>query len=120
VLHGTVTDTVVPYAAVDEVTMGRTLNVFVGAKRHVCVGIGRSMRDRTPPDRRAGIDYHDVVLDRVTSLVTVARAQPVSGPDPGQADRTTTPVGGVSRYVALPEVVALVGTGLAFAVSLLL
>lgn len=141
VLHGTVSDTVVPYAAVNQVTMGQTLNVWVGQKRYVCVGIGRSVgaearqrvRSRgsgdllgmnraarafdTPeaaPSRSAGTQYHAFVLNRITDLVVAARKQ---ADHPG-AD--LLPRAEVSRHVAVLELTALVVTGAAFVLSFLL
>ncbi len=42
-MHGSLRDTYVPYVSIDEVSMGQTLNVWVGRRRYVCVGIGKSM-----------------------------------------------------------------------------
>jgi hypothetical protein len=134
-LHGTVSDVVVPYLAVDEVTMGQTLNVWSGGRRYVCVGIGKPVgfdtRQRMRAQRAGGLlggdrvsqitgsdlpvdrspTYQSFVLSRIGDLVAAARQQPR---DPSAA------VPPVRRTYAVPEVAALVLTGAAFVVSLLL
>ena len=42
-MQGSIRDTHVPYVLIDEVAMAQTLNVWVGRKRYVCVGIGKSI-----------------------------------------------------------------------------
>jgi hypothetical protein len=133
-MHGTVSDTRIPYVLVDEVSMAQTLNVWVGRKRYVCVGIGRSvgfeMRQRVRSqsgntlfgsraytftgrpeiggtERRTS--YQSFVLDRITDLVAAAKRRP----PPEHAPQVT------HRY-AVPEVAGLVVTGLLFVASLLL
>jgi hypothetical protein len=141
-LHGPVRDTFVPYLAINQVSMGQMLNVYVGRKRFVCVGIGRSigyeMRQRvrsaqgqggggalggnrsyqfagraeTTEVRETGQTYAGFVLDRINELVAAARA--------GQeADGGHEAVPPVHRRFAVPEVVALVVLGAAFLASLL-
>jgi hypothetical protein len=141
VLHGSISDTVVPYVAINQVTMGQTLNIWVGRKRYVCIGLGRAvgaearqrMRARgsgdmlglgraaralgdPEPVADAAAAYHVFVLDRITELVRTARAR---------ADRADTggdgaPRAEVERRPAVPEIAALAVTGLAFLLSLLL
>ena len=138
-LHGPLRDTFVPYAAIDDVSMGQTLNVWAGGRRFVCVGIGRSigfeMRQRvrsrgqvgllwgnrssdvagpaeTGEIHDAGTTYATFVLDRINDLVAAARSE--SRRDGGQEPAQ------VRRQYAVPERVGLVATGVAFVVSLLL
>jgi hypothetical protein len=126
-LHGSVRDTYVPYTAISEVTLGQTLNVWVGRKRYVCVGIGRSvgleMRQRVRSHNAGGLmggnrsyqfagkaevtpqtttaaakqAYLTHVVDRITHLVQDARPERDRG---AQAP--------VRHRVAVPEVVGLV------------
>jgi hypothetical protein len=142
-LHGPVRDTVVPYLAINEVTMGQVLNVRVGTRRYVCVGIGRSVgyemrhrvrsqgqgqgaggiggnrsyqfagREQTSEFRDSSKSYATFVLDRINHLVAAAHAEgDRAGEEPALRE--------VSRRYAVPELVALVVTGVAFLVSLLL
>lgn len=139
-LHGSVRDVDIPYLLVNQVSMGQTLNVWVGRRRYVCVGIGRSIgtemrqRVRSRGDGAGGLGgnrsyefvgraettfvddagtrYDGFVLDRINDLVAAARAeQERTGSEPGLE---------VRRRVAVPEVVALTVTGVAFAASLLI
>ena len=137
-MQGSVRDTRIPYVLVDEVSMSQTLNVWVGRKRYVCVGIGKSvgyeMRQRvrsqsgntlfgsraytfTGRPEVGGTErknaYHVFVLDRITDLVAAAKR----GSDREQvADRTAE----VSYHYALLEIAGLVVTGLLFLASLVL
>ena len=134
-LHGPVSDVAVPYAAVEEVTMGQTLNVWAGGRRYVCVGIGKPLgfdsRQRMRAQRAGGLlggnrvsaitgsdlpretspTYQSFVLSRIGDLVATARQHP--------RDRSAA-VPGVRRTYAVPELAALGITGGAFLVSLLL
>jgi len=139
-LLGSLKDTFVPYLAISEVTMGQTLNVWVGRRRFVCVGIGRSigfeMRQRvrshgqgsqmggnrsyqfagraeTTPSHESGMTYQVFVLNRINDLVAAARNEQ----DRQGAD---VPVPEVQGRYALPEIVAVVLTGAAFVASLFL
>lgn len=138
-LHGPLTDTYVPYIAVNQVALGQTLNVYVGRKRYVCVGIGRAlgteMRQRvrsrgtgslfgphratdfalsgTSEVRDPAGAYASYVLDRVERLVASARIElDRSGGLPDEAFE-------VRRRPAVPEIVALVVTAGAFLATLL-
>lgn len=137
VIHGSIQDTAIPYVAIGEVTMGQTLSVVAAGRRFVCVGIGRSLgseaRQRVrahaqsgllgparvsqvtgaeaPASRHGSTSYPDFVLTRIQDLVAAARTRADRA---GNHDRTE-----VRRTYAVPELVALVVTGLAFAVSLL-
>jgi hypothetical protein len=138
VLHGSVSDITVPYVAINQVTMGQTLNIWVGRKRYVCVGLGRAvgaearqrMRARgsgdmlglgraaralgePTPVADAAAAYHVFVLDRITDLVTTARARADAADD-------GAPRAEVVRRPAVPEIAALAVTGLGFLLSLLL
>ena len=52
VLRNSVRDTHIPLHEVDEVAVRQSLQVFVGDQRHVCIGVGRSSRDRLKQLRR--------------------------------------------------------------------
>jgi hypothetical protein len=113
--------------------MGQTLNVWAQGRRYVCVGIGRSMgydvrqkyrgqrsggllgenraagfgaEDTTPS---AGPSYQSFVLSRIHDLVAAARK-----------DGSPSPEAAVRKAYAVPELAALILTGTAFVVSLLL
>ena len=122
-IHNSVRDVQIPYAAIDEVTVGRVLSVWVGDRRHVCTGIGRPLR-RVATSSRFGprgpqahepasvvpISYADVVRSRIESMAADARR----GAGDGTADARP-------RHVwAWPELIALTGTGAAFLLALLL
>jgi hypothetical protein len=137
VLHGMVSDVTVPYLAVQDVTMGQTLNVWAGGRRYVCVGIGRSVAFETrqkmrahgsggllganrvtrfggPPEAAARHDlpttYPTFVLQRIDDLVASARTQhrPKVGERPA-----------VRKQYVPPVLAALLGSAAAFALSLL-
>lgn len=133
-LQNSLRDALVPLAAIDEVSVRRMLNVWVGDQRYVCVGIGTPLRrmvkgktrgpssllgwDRledytesaTPlnPDQSA-MTYPEFVEIRLTGLVADAKGREGAA----QADRP-------HDLWAWPEIVALAGTGAAFVLSLLL
>lgn len=132
-LKNSLVDVLIPLRLVDEVSVTRTLNVWVGAKRHVCIGIGRSMRsmfkgskggaaallgagrmhsyaeeaNRPHPDQTA-MAYETFVVTRIEELV----AQAKSAPPPGTEER-------VRLLPAWPEIVALSVSTIAFVVSML-
>lgn len=131
VLKNSVRDAHVPLALVDEVAMGQTLNLWVGDERYVCIGIGQTIREdlrarrrkqdvtgggsrltqlslmaeRASTDERA-MSYQTFVVTRLEELVEKAKREPGAAP------------GAARHVVAWPEVAALVVTGLAFVVSL--
>jgi hypothetical protein len=136
-MHGSVSDTVVPYALIDRVSLGQTLNIWVRGKRHVCTGIGgsatRDMREQVRlrgqgglfavnrvtqiagagdevTAQRAAISYHDFVVTRISELVARAKARPAPEDGPPR----------VRRQWAWPELAALLVTGAAFVLSLVL
>lgn len=141
VLKNGVRDAVIPLVLVDEVSVRQTLNVWVGERRYICIGIGRSMRglvkerrnrgrsdsllgtgrwrqfaeraERAAPDQTA-MAYETFVVTRIEELVDRARRD--------AAGDFTARAGGqrkVEQPVAWPEVVALVVVGVGFLVSLL-
>ncbi len=134
VLKNSLVDTSVPLRLVDEVSARRTLNVWVGDRRYVCIGIGQPMRAMLKGERRntQGIGmrglqdyaesanrpaadqsakaYEDFVVTRIEELVE-------------QAKKTATGETGdlrVRRTYAWPEIVVLLLTGSAFVVTLFL
>lgn len=139
-LKGALRDTHVPYLLIDEVAMGQTLNVWAGDRRFVCIGIGKSLgtdirqrakkerqgsllgssrqhefserAEAAAPDQRA-MDYQTFVVTRIEELVDEARREQKRRPD------RAVP-GDVRQVYAVPELVALTVTGLAFVLSLLI
>lgn len=131
VLKNAVRDAHVPYAEIDEISIGQTLNLWVGDVRYICIGIGKSVREeiksrrrrettlgtsrmseltlmaeRASTDERA-MSYQTFVVTRLEELVDQAKREPADEPEPP------------ARYViAWPEVTALLVTGLAFTASL--
>lgn len=129
VLKNSLRDAHVPLAVVDEVSIGQTLNVWVGDRRYICIGIGQSFREdlrarrrkenvsggsrltqlslmaeRASTDERA-MSYQTFVVTRLEELVEQAKKEPGDHPH-------------APRYVvARPEVAVLAVTGLAFLVS---
>lgn len=133
VLKNALRDAHVPLAAVDEVALGQTLNLWVGDARYVCIGIGNSFREeirsrrrreqslgtsrltefslraeRANNDERA-TSYPNFVVTRLEELVEAAKREHAAG-ETGQP----------RHVVAWPEVAALAVTGLAFVASFLL
>lgn len=134
-IQNSVRDVVIPYTAIDDVTVGRVLSVWVGDDRHVCTGIGRPLRkvgqgrkrgmtsflglghadvpDEADGTQQDAVSYADFVQGRIASLVEDAKRR-VASADSGTTDARP-------RYVwAWPEVIGLVGSGAAFVLSLLL
>jgi hypothetical protein len=137
-LRGPLRDVEVPYLAVEEVTVTQMLNVWAGGRRYVCVGIGRpimsdvrqrarkerqsnqlgrgrlrefsEMAEAAQPDQTA-MSYQTFVVTRLEELVDRARRD-------ARRDGRTGEVPPVVSRPALPEIVAMTLTGLAFAVSL--
>ena len=139
-LMGSLRDSWVPYVAIDEVTMGQTLNVWVGDRRFMCIGIGKSLgadirkrakkqnqgsligksrlREFSDKAELAGLDqtamdYQTFVVTRIEELVDLAkREQRFAGVEPGPVE--------IRRPYAVPEIVALAVTAVAFVASLFL
>ncbi len=138
-LKGSLRDAHVPYVLIDEVALGQTLNIWVGERRFVCIGIGLSLgtdlrqrakkqrqgsmlgssrahqfsekADMAAPDQTA-MSYQTFVVTRIEELVEKARKE--------MARRGGTPDSvEVRRTYAVPEIVALAVTGVTFVVTLL-
>lgn len=126
VLKNAVRDAHVPLAAVDEVALGQTLNLWVGDERYVCIGIGNSFREeirsrrrreqslgtsrmtefalraeRANTDERA-TSYQNFVVTRLEELVDAAKREYAA--EAAEA----------RHVIAWPEVAALAVTGAAF------
>jgi hypothetical protein len=128
-------DVRVPWTAIDEVTVRQTLNVWVGERRFVCVGIGRSVRsivketrrkrgsgllgpsrwrefaeraERAAPDQTA-MHYETWVVTRIEELAEQARAEALRS---GAASS-----GSPRRTLAWPELAATAVLGVALLVS---
>lgn len=132
-LRNSVRDIEVPLASIDAVSVRQTLNVWVGDRRFVCIGIGESVRsmlkqgrksqssllgtgrwhqfsemaERAAPDQTA-MPYQAWVVSRIEELADQERRR-LAGV---AADDE------VRRLVAWPEVLAMVALALAFAASL--
>lgn len=133
VLKNAVRDAHVPLAAVDEVAMGQTLNLWVGERRFVCIGIGQSFREEVRARRRReqslgtsrmtefalraerannderATSYQNFVVTRLEELVDHAKRRHGDADLPEPAHR-----------LAWPWVAALAVSGLAFVASLFL
>ena len=133
-MQGSIRDTYVPYVLIDEVAMAQTLNVWVGRKRYVCVGIGKSI----------GYDMRQRVRSQGGNTLFGSRAYQFTGqgrggrhgaevqlpglrarPDhrPGGGEQGARPRGRqprVRQQYAVPEIAGLLVSGVAFALSLLL
>jgi len=132
-LKNSVRDVVIPLTLIDKVTARQTLNVWVGERRYVCIGIGTPIRsifknrkssaasplgmgrmrefsemaERAAPDQTA-MAYEAFVVTRIDELVETAKKKPA-----GVAGTAT------DHYVyAWPEIAALLITGVAFLVSM--
>ncbi len=137
VLKNSVRDAHVPLEGVDEISIGQTLNLWVGDQRYICIGIGNSVRaeikshrkreqtvgssrmseltlraERANNDERA-MSYQTFVQTRLEELVDAARRQR----DPKASAATVAEPG---YRIARLEVAALVVSALAFLASLLL
>jgi hypothetical protein len=137
-LKGSVRDARVPYVLIDEVTMAQTLNVWVGEQRFVCIGIGKSLgsdiRQRAKKERHGSLlgasrtrefsekaevaapdqtamSYHTFVVTRIEELVDHAKRELRRSGGSTEGEE-------VRRPYAVPEIVALAVTGLAFVASL--
>jgi hypothetical protein len=132
-LRNSVRDTEVPLALIDGVSVRQTLNVWVGDRRFVCIGIGSSVRsmlkqgrrsqssllgtgrwgqfaemaERAAPDQTA-MPYQAWVVSRIEELAEQERRR-LGG---------RSAEGEVRRLVAWPEVGAMVVLALTFAASL--
>ncbi len=130
VLKNSLRDTSIPLASIDEVSVRETLRVFAGDQRHVCIGIGRPIRDelrqrrkqrhdllgtsrwhefaelaeRAAPDQTA-MSYQTFVVTRIEELVEQAKKRPRTEPED------------VRRLWAWPELALLAVSGVAFVLT---
>ena len=134
-LKNSLVDVRIPLRLVQDIVVTRTLNVWAGGKRYVCIGIGKPLRslfqgsrasksaaaglfgagslhayaergDRVPADQTA-TGYETFVARRIQEQVDEARSTPASAPEK------------VRHLAAWPEIAALAVTASAFVVSLL-
>ncbi|MGZ4443085.1 MAG: hypothetical protein ACXVXC_07980 [Nocardioidaceae bacterium] len=135
VLKNTFRDTHVPLVLVDAAKVSQALVVYVGAKRYVCIGIGKPIRKELRRSRRStvfggsrvsslvdfgehaqaaagerNVTYETWVAQRIEELAGNARKELHGG----------TPTGEVRRTVAWPELAAALVTGVLFVVTLFL
>jgi len=132
-LRNAIRDTRVPLTAIDDVRVTQSLQVWTGERRHLCIGIGHSVRQQlkvkkrrraqllspsrwqafseaaemAAPDQTA-MSYATFVETRITELVEAARKEN-HGPDATAAD--------VRRSWAWPELAALAVAGAALLVT---
>jgi hypothetical protein len=139
-LKGALQDALLPYLLIEEVAMGQTLHVWAGGRRFVCIGIGKSLgtdirqrakkdkqgsllgesrqrefserAETAAPDQRA-MDYQTFVVTRIEELVDEAHREEKRHPERAVPRE-------VRQAYAVPELVALVVTGVAFLGSLFL
>jgi hypothetical protein len=140
VLRGSLHDVEVPYLAVEEVSVTQMLNVHAAGRRYVCVGIGKSIvtdiRQRAKKERQAtalggggrlrqfsekaeiaapdqtAMTYQTFVVTRIEELVDQAKRR--------ARDRRDDSVAPVETRLAMPEVVGLAVTSVAFVVACIL
>jgi len=131
-LKNSMMDIEIPLVLIDAVTVRQTLNVWVGERRYVCVGIGRSRHSMFKSNRRGvamlfgmerlqkyaedadrpandqtGMLYETYVVTSIEELVEDARKN--LGGEP--------PQGRVRRLPAWPEIAALAVLAVVFAVT---
>lgn len=131
-LKNSMMDIEIPLTLIDAVTVRQTLNVWVGERRYVCVGIGRSRHSMFKSNRRGismlfgmerlqkyaedadrpandqtGMLYETYVVTSIEDLVETERKK--LGDEP--------PQGRVRRLPAWPEITGLVVLAVAFAVT---
>jgi hypothetical protein len=136
-LQNSLRDATVPLVAVDGITVRRMLNVWVGERRYVCIGIGSPLRkmvgvktrgpssllgwdrleayteESTPPlPDQSATSYPDFVEIRIADLVEDARRR--------ASLRPGSPTPQARETWAWPEIVALAGAAAAFMLSLVL
>lgn len=138
VLRNAVRDAHVPLAAVDEVSIGQTLALWVGQTRYVCIGIGNTVREDFKARRRRMLDEADLGTSRFSELrrkadlanldqramtyqtFVVTRLEELVEQAKREQSRAQTTPPAPHYEVAWPEVAVLTVSGLAFVVSLLL
>src|SRR6476660_8673857 len=138
VLSGSIRDVRLPYVAIEDVSVTQMLNVFAEGRRYVCVGIGKGIvsdmkarakkekersklgsgrlrefsekAEMAAPDQTA-MSYQTFVVTRIEELVDQAKRDLRRSGGSTEGEQ-------VRRPYAVPEIVALAVTCLAFAVSL--
>lgn len=128
-LRNSLTDVAIPLHLIDEVSVRRTLNVWVRERRYVCIGIGRSMSSifketrakplglsrlneyaeaaKSPALDQSATAYEIFVAQRIEELAAAA----TRSVKPDSQDH-------VSRHLAWPELLALTVSAAAFVLSL--
>jgi hypothetical protein len=137
-LKNAVRDAHVPLAAVDEVSIGQTLSLWVGESRYTCIGIGNSIRNDVKSRRRAALDEADIGTSRFSELrrkadlaglderamsyqtFVVTRLEELVDQAKREHARTDQQPGRARWTTAWPELAVLVLSGVAFVVSLFL
>jgi hypothetical protein len=137
VLKNATRDTVIPLVLVDAATVRQTLNVWVGERRFVCVGIGRSVRSIVKEGRRKGggggllgqgrwrefAERAERAAPDQTAMAyetfVVTRIEEVAAGVQKTASSAEVASARVRQQPAWPELVALLVVGLAFVISLL-
>lgn len=124
VLRNAFRDTHVPLAAVEHVTLGQALTVWAEGEPHRCLGVSRSGRaEMRARRRRAVAEQHGAgealaaaaAHDLARETYAVRRLRELA-----EGARRDAPATAPVRHSwAWPEVAAVVVTGIAFAVSLL-
>lgn len=132
VLRGMVDTVRIPLAAIEEVSVRQVLAVLAGDKRYTSPAVGRSRKQMFRDDRRpvrgeseTGVDavrlaaesYGLFVEDRIRESAADARDRAGIGPG---SDEQLALGARIERRVAVPEVVALVLTGLGALLALVL
>jgi hypothetical protein len=126
VLRNMVSTTYVPLAAIEEVAVQQVMAVRAGGRRHVCAGVGRSMRAAMKGSavmrareqlgglrgelaavREPGMNYADFVELRVRELINEDRMRRGVRKYSAEADELAEQV---RREWAWPEIVALAAT----------
>ncbi len=128
VLRNAFRDTHVPLAAVEHVTLGQALTVWAEGERHRCLGVGRSGRAQLRAQRRrataeqigagealAAAAAHDLAQE----TYPVRRLRELAQGAQREAGSTGTAAEPVRHTWAWPELAAVVVTGTAFTLSLL-
>jgi hypothetical protein len=138
VLKNSVRDAHVPLGAVDEVSIGQMLSLWVGETRYVCIGIGNTMRNDFKERRRSMLEEAEVGTSRFSELkrkadlanlderamsyqtFVVTRLEELVEEAKREHARQQTEPPAPHHEVAWPLVALLAVTGLAFVVSLFL
>ena len=138
VLRNMLTTVWIPLAAIEEVAVRQVMAVRAGGKRHVCAGVGRSLRQAMKGSamqharegmgglrgemakaavKEPGMNYADFVEIRIQELVNEDRAR--RGLKRGSPEVHEL-AAGIRRDLAWPEIAGLVATLLFFVAALLI